>query len=478
MKKNVKNKKVKNIIYKVIASISTLLVILFSFLIYKLNMLPFKYLIILYGFFFVICSLFNFFVFNNKVKSKIKLVVIILFLIIDLVLGIGSKYLDDTIDFVGTFGENQEQSEEYYVKVLDKSSSEGINDLSDKVIGVYSSVNNMNASSKLGEVISYEIKEYEDIEIMFIELMSESIDAVLVNDSILSLLEGELEHIDVSLKDVYNFSIAIKEVDIVKTVDVSTKKFNIYVAGGDSYGSIKKVTNTDVNMVISVDPVNHKLLLTSIPRDYYVNFPGQGENAYDKLTHAGYYGINESVLTVEKLLDIDINYYIKVNFSTVEGVIDAIGGVDVKVDKAFTASDGTYSYKKGVQHMNGKKALRFARERKAFTSGDIERVKNQQKVLSAIIDKVTSSTALITSYSKILDSVSKNFATNMKSEDISKLVKMQLNDMRGWSITSQNLVGTDLYTGTYTFPKSKLYVMKPREDSVEKVREKIDKFFE
>lgn len=478
MKKNVKNKKVKNIIYKVIASISTLLVILFCFLIYKLNMLPFKYLIILYGFFFVICSLFNFFVFNNKVKIKIKLVVIILFLIIDLILGIGSKYLDDTIDFVGTFGENQEQSEEYYVKVLDKSSSEGINDLSGKVIGVYSSANNMNASSKLSEVISYEIKEYEDIEIMFIELMSESIDAVLVNDSILSLLEGELEHIDVSLKDVYNFSIAIKEVDIVKTVDVSTKKFNIYVAGGDSYGSIKKVTNTDVNMVISVDPVNHKLLLTSIPRDYYVNFPGQGENAYDKLTHAGYYGINESVLTVEKLLDIDINYYIKVNFSTVEGVIDAIGGVDVKVDKAFTTSNGKYTFKKGINHMNGAEALRFARERKVFTYGDVERVKNQQKVLSAIIDKVTSSTALITSYSKILDSVSKNFSTNMKSEDISKLVKMQLNDMRGWSITSQNLVGTDFYTGTYTFPKSKLYVMKPREDSVEKVREKIDKFFE
>ena len=149
-------------------------------------------------------------------------------------------------------------------------------------------------------------------------------------------------------------------------------------------------------MVISVDPVNHKLLLTSIPRDYYVNFPGQGENAYDKLTHAGYYGINESVLTVEKLLDIDINYYIKVNFSTVEGVIDAIGGVDVKVDKAFTTSNGKYTFKKGVNHMNGAEALRFARERKVFTYGDVERVKNQQKVLSAIIDKVTSSTALIT----------------------------------------------------------------------------------
>lgn len=471
-----KEDKKKKLFFNIFVIISNIVMIIFCVLAYILNMLPFKYLLILYLVLFIIYFIFNFLVFNKKIKYKIKIIVVILCFIFNIVFGFGIKYLYNTIDFVSNIGDNQEQSEEYRVSVLYNSKVEKLDDIKNKTIGVYNTPNNIDASNKLSEEFEYTIKMFDDIEIMFIELMGGNIDAVLMNSAIYNLLENELSHLKIITKKVYSFSIPIEDVDVVKTVDVSNKKFNIYIAGGDSYGSIKKVTNTDVNMVISVDPLNHKLLLTSIPRDYYVNFPGRGENAYDKLTHAGYYGIKESVLAVEKLLDIDVNYYIKINFSTVEGVIDAIGGVDVKVDKAFTASDGSYSYKKGINHMDGKKALRFARERKAFTTGDVQRVKNQQKVFSAIIDKVTSSTALITSYSKILDSVSKNFATNMKSEDISKLVKMQLNDMRGWSITSQNLVGTDLYTGTYTFPKSKLYVMKPREDSVNKVKNKLDDF--
>ena len=221
-------------------------------------------------------------------------------------------------------------------------------------------------------------------------------------------------------------------------------------------------------------------MLTSIPRDYYVNLPGKGENAYDKLTHAGYYGIGESVKTVEKLLDIEINYYVKVNFSTIEGVIDAIGGVDVYSDYNFTedSSGNYYRYKKGKNHLNGAKALAFARERHAFKDGDVQRVKNQQKVLTAIIDKVTSSTALITNYTEILDSVKKNFATNMDTKSINRLVKMQINDMRGWSIESQNLVGTGASEKTYTFPKMRLYVMKRNDESVKVAQNKIKEFIE
>ena len=230
-------------------------------------------------------------------------------------------------------------------------------------------------------------------------------------------------------------------------------------------------------MVVTVDPVNHKLLLTSIPRDYYVNLPGKGENAYDKLTHAGYYGIGESVRAVENLLDIDINYYVKVNFSTIEGIIDAIGGVTVYVDKGFTTSNGVYTFKTGNNTMNGKKALRFARERKVFASGDVQRVKNQQKVFSAIINKVTSSPAIITSYTDILDSVKKNFSTSLDTKSINRLVKMQLNDMRGWGIESQNLVGTGANDKTYTFPNMKLYVMKQKEDSVNNASLKIKEYF-
>lgn len=280
------------------------------------------------------------------------------------------------------------------------------------------------------------------------------------------------------LKEIYKVYVSIEKTDIVKVVDITKKPFNIYVAGGDAYGSIDNVTNTDVNMIITVDPINRKVLLTSIPRDYYVNLPSFGDDAYDKLTHAGYYGIEESAKAIENLLDIDINYYVKVNFSTIEGVIDAIKGVDVYSDYSFNErAYGIYHFNKGMNHLNGKQALAFARERKAFKDGDVQRVKNQQKVLTAIIDKVTSSTVLVTNFSQILDSVGNSFSTNLETKNINRFIKMQLNDMRGWDIESQNLVGTDLYTkNTYTYPNIELYVMKQDEKSINSAKEKIKKY--
>jgi len=275
------------------------------------------------------------------------------------------------------------------------------------------------------------------------------------------------------LKEIYTVSVPIKEADIVKVVDVTKKPFNIYVAGGDAYGNIDNVTNTDVNMVITVDPVNKKILLTSIPRDYYVNLPSFGDDAYDKLTHAGYYGIEESVKAVENLLDIDVNYYVKVNFSTIEGIIDAIGGVDVCSDYNFCLGNSSSCFKKGNNHLNGSNALAFARERHTFKDGDVQRVKNQQKVLEAIIDKVTSSTKLVTNFSGILDSVSSSLSTNMDTKSINKFVKMQINNMSSWNIDNQNLVGTDYSSVVYTFPTQKLYVMKQDDESVNNAIEKI-----
>ena len=230
-------------------------------------------------------------------------------------------------------------------------------------------------------------------------------------------------------------------------------------------------------MVATINPTTRKILLTSIPRDYYVNLVGQGPNAYDKLTHAGYYGIEESVKTVENLLDTDINYYVKINFSTIEGIVDAIGGVDVYSDYDFyEKAFGKYHFTIGNNHLDGKQALAFARERKSFATGDVQRVKNQQKVVEAIINKVTSSTALISSYDRILDTVSENLDTNMPSKDISRLVKMQLNDMRGWTIESQNAVGTSQMGPTYTFPTLNLYTMLPDEDSVNSLKAKIKEY--
>ncbi len=482
MKKKKKNKVVLNVIFNIIALISTILAVAFCIYIYKLDMIPSKYLTILFIVFGVIYLILLLLTLPRKMKTKFKIVCSIFFIIFALICGYGIKYADKTISFVNKINDELKQKEEYYIKVLNSSSIKNLSELDNKKIGVYTSpaaINSEKAIETLGKKSKAEIVKYDDLIVMFEDLSEKKVDALLVNDSQLSVLESELAYMNLALKNIDGVMVPIeREEEVVKIVDVTNTKFNIYIAGGDAYGSINKVMNTDVNMIVSVDPVNRKLLLTSIPRDYYVNLPSKGEKAYDKLTHAGYYGIQESILTVEKLLDVDINYYAKVNFSTIEGIIDAIGGVDIYNEKAFTTNDRNFKYKSGNIHLNGREALWYARERKAFSEGDVQRVKNQQKVLSAIIKKMTSSTSLISNYTDILDSVSKNFSTSLDTKSINRLVKMQLGDMRGWTIENQNVTGSGANEYTYSFPKMKLYVMKRDQESVDKAIERIKAFVE
>ena len=480
-KKSKKQRIYMNAFFNVIALISVIVMLIFCIYLFKLDMLPFKYLSILYfiiGFIYLILLGLTL---PRRIKYRIKTICLVLFVLFSSVFIFGIKYVDKTINFIDVINNELVQKEDYHVSVLKNSIVESGGELNNKKVGLYTLSDE--TKDKIMEIINkeltYEFVPYTDVILMFEDLSEKKIDGVIVNSSLETLLETDLDYLNLELKNVYSLMVPISEKsDIVKIVDVTNTPFNVYIAGGDAYGSINKVTNTDVNMIVSVDPVKRKILLTSIPRDYYVLLPSKGEDAYDKLTHAGYYGIGESVKAVEKLLDIEINYYAKVNFSTIEGIIDAIGGVDVDVEKGFTTSNGVYTFKKGINHMNGAKALRFARERKVFSSGDVQRVKNQQKVFSAILSKVTSSTALITGYTDILDSVKKNFSTNLDTKSINRLVKMQLNDMRGWSIESQNLVGTGASKKTFTFPKMKLYVMERNEESVNKASTKIKEFFE
>lgn len=471
-----KNKKVLNIVSIIIGIISLILMLVFSYAIYKLNMIPGKFLIPVYILIFIIYTGLLLTVFLPKVKSKIKVISIVVLVLFGVIFGFADKYIFTTLNFMDILDRDILQKERYDVYVLENSSYNKLEDLKGKKVGLYQSSNSEKAGSELKNKVNFEIIEYTDVEKMFESLNNDEINAIIISSSVKNLLDTELNDINVKIKSIYNFKISIEKNDIVKVVNVTNTPFNVYIAGGDGYGSIDYTFNTDVNMVATINPTTRKILLTSIPRDYYVNLVGQGPNAYDKLTHAGYYGIEESVKTVENLLDTDINYYVKINFSTIEGIVDAIGGVDVYSEYEFTASDGTYSYVKGYQHLDGKKALRFARERKSFATGDVQRVKNQQKVVEAMINKITSSTALISSYDRILDSVSENLDTNMPSKDISRLVKMQLNDMRGWTIESQNAVGTGQMGPTYTFPTLNLYTMLPDKDSVNSLKLKINEY--
>lgn len=479
MKKN-RRKRSKNKgiwFFRAIAIISIIIFIVFGIMLYVLDMIPFKYLIIFYIVFGLLYLYLFITSFPKKIKNKFKISSCVFLILFATIFGVGIKYLNDTMDFVGVISKDLFQKEVYYVMTLGDSKYKVIKDLDGKSIGIYSSKNSTKASNELNKKIKNISKEYKNVVELFEDLQDNKIDAVLINESTKNLLDTDLADMKLKLKEIYKVYVSIEKTDIVKVVDITKKPFNIYVAGGDAYGSIDNVTNTDVNMIITVDPVNRKVLLTSIPRDYYVNLPSFGDDAYDKLTHAGYYGIEESVKAIENLLDIDINYYVKVNFSTIEGVIDAIKGVDVYSDYSFNeCAYGIYHFNKGMNHLNGKQALAFARERKSFSDGDIQRVKNQQRVLTAIIDKVTSSTTLVTNFSQILDSVGNSFSTNMESKNINRFIKMQLNDMRSWSIESQNLVGTDFYTYTYTYPNLQLYVMKQDENSIDVSKNKINKY--
>lgn len=469
----------KSIVYKIIWLVSFAIYVLFTIKMIKLDMIPTKYMLLIIIPFTLIYLFTSIFIFLRKFKLKAKIITSIFMILFGILFSIGIKYLGVTSNFVNTIDNDLIQKDTYYVMVIKSSNYKALKDLKGKKIALYKTNNSDKAFKKIDAKYNIEKVDYTDIDSMINDLKNDSVSSILTNDSLNEALKDELSASNVELKCIKKISVTIKKKDIVKVVDVTKKKFNIYIAGGDALGDIGKVTNTDVNMIASVDPINNKILLTSIPRDYYVNLPSF--NAYDKLTHAGYYGIEESVKTIENLLDIDINYYVKVNFSTVIGVVDAIGGIDVNSDFAFRSNTNeqgkSYSYVVGNNNLNGEKALAFARERHAFEDGDVQRVKNQQKVITAIIDKVSSSTALITNFSSILDSVKRSLSTNMEAKSINKFVKKQLNDMKGWTIESQNLVGINSSSReTYSLPGMDLYVMEQDSESVKGASDKIKEF--
>lgn len=481
-----KKKKISKIkiFYVVISVICLILIILNSFLIFKYDVLPAKYLTAFILIVDIFPLLLMFFLLKRNIIKPVKIFSLVLEILYIILLTFTFIYLNKTFSFIDSINDSLFQKEDYYIKVLDSSSIKAIGDLKNKKVGIYKNEVYDDIINRLEKKVSVNESSYDDPVKLFEDLQDKEIDAIVLNDTIDELLETELSYFNLTLRNIDTISIPLKNSNknIVKIVDVTNTTFNIYIAGGDAYGSIDKVMNTDVNMVASINPKSHKILLTSIPRDYYVLLPNMGSNAYDKLTHAGYYGVEESVATVENLLDIDINYYAKINFSTIENIVDAIGGIDVYSDYAFNFSDPGrnlyFSYKKGLNHLNGKQALGFARERSSFKDGDVQRVKDQQKVLEAMINKVSSSKTLIANYMGLLDAISANFSTNLDTKSISRLVKLQLNDMPKWEIASQNLTGFDGSAKCYSIPSMNLYVMRQDENSVLKVQNKLKDFLE
>ena len=243
----------------------------------------------------------------------------------------------------------------------------------------------------------------------------------------------------------------------------------LYISGIDTFGSISNRSRSDVNILMVINPNTGKVLLVNTPRDFYVQLRGMS-GLPDKLTHAGVYGIDVSVGTLEDLYDITISYYLRINFSSLVTVIDALGGVDV--DSAYDFSWNGYSFHVGTNHLDGQAALAFSRDRYDFAGGDRVRGQNQERVIEAIIKKI-SQPSVLTNYTQILDSIQDSIQTSMPQDVISAQVRQQLASGTQWEVTSTSVDGTGAMDYSYSYPGQRLYVMVPDQSTVDLAKSMI-----
>ncbi len=467
-----KNKSKKNIIYRVISIVLAVISIIFLGILLYIDLLPNKYLIILVIgillFNALSISLLNF----KKLKKKIKKGVSVFSLIAIFIMTLGIFYLLKTIGVLENNLDSKYKLENYSLLVLKDSTYSKIEDIAGKDVGYYeNSVGSEESKEYLNKKVKVNFKSYKTADTMVLDLLDNKISAILIEESIVGIMEEEHPSFIEQTKEIYKFSLKSKVESTLKEVDVTKDAFAVYISGIDTYGQISSVSRSDVNIVMVVNPKIKQVLLISIPRDYYVQLHDT-TGPKDKLTHAGIYGIDMSIKTIEDLLDIKINYYLKVNFTSVIDIVNALGGLEVYSEYTFISYSG-YSFKKGYNKVNGEQALDFARTRKAFVDGDRQRGKNQQALIEAIIRKATSK-SIITKYSSLLDAVNGKYQTNMNMKKITSIIKKQLNDMTPWTISSYSLTGKDSSNYTYTYNQL-LYVMEPDLDSIAEAKELIGK---
>lgn len=314
------------------------------------------------------------------------------------------------------------------------------------------------------------IEEVSSYQEAYENLLAGKTKAMVLNSAYSSLLELSHEDYAEKIKTIYSYK--LKKQIAQEQPKASSNVMNIYISGIDTYGSISSVSRSDVNIIMTVNMDTHKILLTTTPRDAYVQIPDGGGNQFDKLTHAGIYGVETSMKTLENLYGITIDYYARINFTSFMSLIDAVGGVEVTNDQAFRA--GGYEFPVGTISMNSEQALAFVRERYSLQAGDADRGRNQQKVIAAIVNKLASVQS-ITNISNIVTRLQDSIQTNMTLDTMMTLANKQLQTGQSFAVTSQAVTGTGS-TGqlpSYAMPTAALYMLSLDETSVQTAKTAI-----
>ena len=474
MKKN----KVFNIISIIMILLCLICITAFSYYIFSLNVIPDRYLFIGYGIY-ILIILILIIIILSKIKLGFKIVSLILLIIISIgSLFITYNYLMNTYNFVNNVHNNYDTLS-YSVLVLKENNYQSINDLNNKNITYLEDDNSTNIKKELDSKITYTEEKVPLYNTLINKLLKNETDAIVLETSYLTLISEEIEDINDKTSVIYTIKLKVKshqEQPIEEPLYILEEPFILYISGIDQYGNMDTVRGrSDVNQLAVINPKTNHILLVNTPRDYYVQLAGT-TGLKDKLTHAGIFGIDKSINTLEDLYGINIDHYLRVNFDTLIKVVDAIKGIDIYSDQAFVPWTNRKLYiEQGWNHMDGAMALAYARERYSYATGDNHRGANQQQVITAIIDKITKSKVLISNYGDILRTLDGSFQTDIDSNTITSFIKYQLDKMPTWNIESIAVTGTGASNYTYSMGTDwLLYVMEPDYSSVEKAVNKIN----
>lgn len=450
------------------------LVGLATYMMYAHHILAFRHLNVVYSVIlvaiFVLCL-------TLSILKKSRVLTTVLLIVFSIIAAVSLFAFKSLVDVAHNMNETASYSEIEMSVVVPSNSS--VNDVSD-LTSVQaptdadgSNINELLSHIKSERGVDLATEKVDSYQAAYENLVNGSSQAMVFNSAYSSLLEMSYENYRSNLKTIYSYKIKTSIKDEAKAHDSNV--FNIYISGIDTYGSISTVSRSDVNLILTVNMNTHKILMTETPRDAYVKIPDGGADQYDKLTHAGIYGVETSEKTLENLYGITIDYYARLNFDSFLKLIDALGGITVYNDQAFTALINKKEYPVGnIELTSGEDALAFVRERYSLEHGDYDRGNNQMKVIQAILNKMTSLKS-VSNYSTIISNVQDSIQTDMKLDTMMKLVNSQLDSGKKFTVTSQEVTGTGS-TGeltSYAMPSSSLYMIKLDDASVAKASQAI-----
>ncbi len=416
-----------------------------------------------------------------SILKKSRVLTTVLLVVFSIIAAVSLFAFKSLVDVAHNMNETASYSEIEMSVVVPSNSS--VNDVSD-LTSVQaptdadgSNINELLSHIKSEKGVDLATEKVDSYQAAYENLVNGSSQAMVFNSAYSSLLEMSYENYQSNLKTIYSYKIKTSIKDEAKAHDSNV--FNIYISGIDTYGSISTVSRSDVNLILTVNMNTHKILMTETPRDAYVKIPDGGADQYDKLTHAGIYGVETSEKTLENLYGITIDYYARLNFDSFLKLIDALGGITVYNSQAFTSLHGNYDFPVGNVTLDSDKALGFVRERYSLEHGDYDRGNNQMKVIQAILNKMTSLKS-VSNYSTIISNVQDSIQTDMKLDTVMKLVNGQLDSGKKFTITSQEVTGTGS-TGeltSYAMPTASLYMIKLDDASVAKASQAIKNVME